>query len=257
VRPQQRWLAVLALAAVPAVVSVTAGTGAAAAESSEVEQFYSTFDQPLVGPIVAQVTTPSGGGYYLLGADGGVFTFGDAVFAGSLHDLGVETDAARAVVSAPDGRGYWIGLDDGRWFGFGTSAGHERPHRFAWPVPGPVESGFGNRRHPVYGGTRLHTGLDIDAAHGDPAAAAAAGTVSHAGWKTGYGKSVVIAHDQHTATLYAHLSAIGVGVGDAVAAGQQIGQVGETGVATGPHLHFEVRIDDEPVDPRDHLASRS
>jgi murein DD-endopeptidase MepM/ murein hydrolase activator NlpD len=234
-----------------------AGASAAAAESPEIQQFYSTLDQPLVGPIVAQASTPSSGGYYLLGADGGVFTFGDALFAGSLHDLGVGTDAARAIVPNADGRGYWIGLEDGRWFGFGSSAGRERPHRFEWPIPGPVESGFGSRRHPVYGGTRPHTGLDVDAERGDPVAAAAAGTVSYAGWKSGYGQTVVITHDEHTTTLYAHLSAIGVAIGAQVALGQQIGQVGETGVATGPHLHFEVRIDDQPVDPRDHLASRA
>jgi len=240
-----------------AVVSLVVDPGIAAAESPEVEQFYRTFDQALAAPIVAQASTPSGHGYYLLGADGGVFTFGDAAFAGSLYDLGVVTDAARAITPAADGRGYWVGLDDGRWLGLGSSTGSERPHRFEWPIPGPVESGFGNRRHPVYGGTRLHTGLDLDAGHGDPVVAAAAGTVSYAGWKSGYGKSVVITHDEHTTTLYAHLSTIGVAVGDPVTVGQQVGQVGRTGVATGPHLHFEVRIDDQPVDPRDQLASRS
>jgi murein DD-endopeptidase MepM/ murein hydrolase activator NlpD len=169
--------------------------------------------------------------------------------------MGVTTVAARAIRPAADGHGYWIGLEDGRWLGFGSGAGRDRDHRFAWPVPGPVASGYGNRTHPVYGGTRLHTGLDLDAAHGDPVAAAAAGTVTYAGWKSGYGQTVVVTHDEYTATLYGHLSAIGVAVGTPVAAGQQVGQVGQTGVATGPHLHFEVRIDDQPVDPRDQLAS--
>jgi murein DD-endopeptidase MepM/ murein hydrolase activator NlpD len=99
----------------------------------------------------------------------------------------------------------------------------------------------------------MHTGIDIGAAMGAPIVAAAAGTVIVAGWVEGYGNTTVIDHGGGMSTLYGHQSSIGVTVGETVAAGQQIGVVGSTGHSTGPHLHFEVRIDGNPVDPLGYL----
>jgi murein DD-endopeptidase MepM/ murein hydrolase activator NlpD len=114
-----------------------------------------------------------------------------------------------------------------------------------WPVSGVVTSGFGYR----WG--RLHAGIDISAPAGTPVRAAASGTVIYAGWMGGYGNLVVIAHGGSLATAYAHLSAIwGAG---SVSQGQGIGAVGCTGSCTGNHLHFEVRVNGQPVDPFGYL----
>jgi murein DD-endopeptidase MepM/ murein hydrolase activator NlpD len=116
-----------------------------------------------------------------------------------------------------------------------------------WPVSGPVTSGFGMR----WG--RMHEGIDIAAASGTPIHAAAGGTVIWAGWLGGYGNLVVIDHHNSLATAYGHQSAIATAVGASVSQGQVIGYVGTTGHSTGPHLHFEVRVNGEPVDPLGYL----
>lgn len=122
-----------------------------------------------------------------------------------------------------------------------------------WPAPGPITSPFGGRRH--------HPGLDIDGVTGDPVIAAGTGTVILAGMApagySGYGNVVVIGHAGGVATLYAHLSRVDVAIGQAVQQGQQLGAIGATGEATGDHLHFEVRIDDKPVDPMPWLPART
>jgi murein DD-endopeptidase MepM/ murein hydrolase activator NlpD len=119
-----------------------------------------------------------------------------------------------------------------------------------WPLPGAtVTSGYGYRIHPIYGTRRLHTGLDMGGAMGAEILAAADGAVVLAGVNGGYGNCVVIYHGGGMSTLYGHQSRVGVSVGDRVTQGQVIGYVGSTGVSTGPHLHFEVRIDGTPVDP--------
>jgi murein DD-endopeptidase MepM/ murein hydrolase activator NlpD len=123
----------------------------------------------------------------------------------------------------------------------------------SWPVAGPVTSGFGYRVHPIFHVRRLHTGVDLDGNTGDPVKAAALGTVVSAGWRGGYGKCVVIDHGGGLATLYAHQSSILVSVGQTVKRGEAIGQVGSTGYSTGPHLHFEVRVNGSPVDPVGYL----
>lgn len=115
--------------------------------------------------------------------------------------------------------------------------------RFFWPLRGRITSGFG----PRWG--RPHEGLDIAAATGTPIRAAAPGVVAFAGWRTGYGRVVVVAHSFGLTTVYAHASAILVRVGEVVGAGQPMARVGATGDATGPHLHFEVRVRGVPVDP--------
>lgn len=117
------------------------------------------------------------------------------------------------------------------------------------PVPGPIVSGFGTRNDPLGGGTGFHAGLDIAASSGTPIRACRAGTVVIASWQGGYGNAVVIDHGGGMATLYGHQSSMAVSVGTRVLAGEVIGYVGSTGNSTGPHLHFEVRIAGNPVNP--------
>ncbi len=124
---------------------------------------------------------------------------------------------------------------------------------WAWPTSGGVASGFGPRLHPILGYYRMHSGMDIGGAQGQAIWAAHDGVVSLAGWNGGYGNTVIVGHGDATTTLYAHMSAFAVGPGDYVVAGQVIGYVGSTGLSTGPHLHFEVRINGAPVDPAPYL----
>lgn len=125
-----------------------------------------------------------------------------------------------------------------------------------WPVEGSLESGFGGRRNP-FGGTgyEFHSGQDIEAPWGAPVVAGASGTVSFVGWQNGYGQLVVIDHGGGLTTRYGHLSHIEAEWGQPVARGQIIGKVGSTGRSTGPHLHYEVRINDEPVNPLQYLLA--
>lgn len=124
---------------------------------------------------------------------------------------------------------------------------------FVRPVPGAISSGFGVRIHPITGTKRMHNGVDMNASQGDPIRAAKAGTVILASVKGGYGNTVMIDHGGGMVTLYAHQSKIGVSVGQKVAAGTVIGYIGSTGDSTGPHLHFEVRINGNPVNPSKYL----
>lgn len=123
----------------------------------------------------------------------------------------------------------------------------------ARPVPGEIGSGFGPRFHPVLHYTRMHTGADMRAGSGTPILACRGGTVVIAGGQGGYGNTVVIDHGGGMATLYAHQSQIATSVGATVGAGDVIGYVGSTGMSTGPHLHFEVRLSGNPVDPAPYL----
>jgi murein DD-endopeptidase MepM/ murein hydrolase activator NlpD len=125
------------------------------------------------------------------------------------------------------------------------------------PVIGEVEftSGFGVRSDPFLGRPAMHTGLDFRAQAGDPVRATANGKVSSAGWAGGYGRMVEIDHGNGLASRYGHLSEIGVKVGDVIKIGQVIGAVGSTGRSTGPHLHYETRIDGEAVDPQKFLRA--
>ena len=120
---------------------------------------------------------------------------------------------------------------------------------FLWPTRGLFTSGFGMRRHPLFGIWHLHTGVDIATAWGAPVLAAAEGRVIYAGWFGGYGKIVVIDHGEGMSTLYGHLSSLLVVAGDEVRRGQPVGRVGSTGFSTGPHLHFEVRVNGRPINP--------
>jgi murein DD-endopeptidase MepM/ murein hydrolase activator NlpD len=118
---------------------------------------------------------------------------------------------------------------------------------FIWPVNAPMTSPFGWR----WG--RMHEGVDLGAAYGTAIAAAAAGVVIYAGWEGGYGNLTVIDHGGGLATAYGHQSRIAVSVGQSVSQGETIGFVGSTGHSTGPHLHFEVRVNGEAVDPLGYL----
>ena len=125
------------------------------------------------------------------------------------------------------------------------------------PVIGEVEftSGFGVRSDPFLGRPAMHTGLDFRAASGDPVRATANGKVVSSGWMGGYGRMVEIDHGNGLSTRYGHLSEIGVKVGDQIKIGQVIGAVGSTGRSTGPHLHYETRIDGDAVDPQKFLRA--
>ena len=122
------------------------------------------------------------------------------------------------------------------------------------PIPGaPITSSYGYRVHPIYGDGRMHTGVDFGADTGDPIYAAGDGVVASAGSLGGYGNATVIEHGGGLATLYGHQSSFLVSEGDTVTAGEVIGRVGCTGSCTGPHLHFEVRLNGDPVDPMGYL----
>ena len=125
------------------------------------------------------------------------------------------------------------------------------------PVIGNVEfsSGFGVRSDPFLGRPAMHTGLDFRASTGDPVRVTANGKVVNAGWSGGYGRMVEVDHGNGLSTRYGHLSQINVRVGEYVKIGQVVGEVGSTGRSTGPHLHYETRIDGEAVDPQKFLRA--
>jgi len=126
---------------------------------------------------------------------------------------------------------------------------------FAWPSASStrVTSEFGNRIHPILKVKKLHTGIDIGAAAGTKVLAANSGTVIKAGWNNSYGNVVMIDHGGGIVTLYAHNSKLLVSTGDPVSKGQNIALVGSTGQSTGPHIHFEVRVDGQYQNPRNWL----
>lgn len=125
--------------------------------------------------------------------------------------------------------------------------------QFLWPAAGPVTSGYGYRTHPIFGDTRFHSGVDIGAPYGAPVISSDDGSVIFAGVTSGYGNSIVVDHGGGLSTTYNHLASFLVSSGQTVARGVQIGTVGCTGYCTGPHLHFEVRVNGSPVDPMPYL----
>ncbi len=126
---------------------------------------------------------------------------------------------------------------------------------FAWPSASSrrVTSEFGYRMHPILKVNKLHTGMDIGAAAGTKVLAANSGNVIKAGWNNSYGNVVMVDHGGGIVTLYAHNSKLLVSTGDVVAKGQEIALVGSTGASTGPHIHFEVRVNGEYKNPRNWL----
>ena len=122
-----------------------------------------------------------------------------------------------------------------------------------WPISGPITSEFGWRTHPIFGSARFHSGLDIGGDYGMPIHAAASGVVIESGWIGGYGNTIMIEHGSGIVTLYGHNESLAVGVGQQVNQGDVIAYCGSTGNSTGPHCHFEVRVNGEPVSPWDYL----
>ncbi len=135
-------------------------------------------------------------------------------------------------------------------------AGSSQPT--GWPVPGHtrISSPYGNRTHPVLGGTRFHSGIDIPAPTGTPIVAAASGTVIMSQYSGSYGNMIIVDHGGGLSTLYAHNSRNQVRVGQQVQAGETIALIGSTGMSTGPHLHFEVRRNGNTTNPMDWLRNR-
>ncbi|WP_370245698.1 murein hydrolase activator EnvC [Mitsuokella sp. AF33-22] len=122
-----------------------------------------------------------------------------------------------------------------------------------WPISGPVTSEFGWRVHPITGSQRFHSGVDIGGDYGQSVHAAQSGTVEYAGWISGYGNAVIINHGGGITTLYGHNQSLAVSEGQSVSQGQTIAYCGSTGNSTGPHCHFEVRRNGEPVSPYSYL----
>jgi murein DD-endopeptidase MepM/ murein hydrolase activator NlpD len=125
--------------------------------------------------------------------------------------------------------------------------------RFVFPANANISSGFGNRVHPILGYSRFHAGVDFSASHGAAIMAADSGRVIFSGWYGGYGQAVIIDHGDGITTLYGHASRLFVKEGQNVQQGQTIAAVGSTGLSTGPHLHFEVRQNGNPVNPMAYL----
>ncbi len=122
-----------------------------------------------------------------------------------------------------------------------------------WPVEGRVTSSFGEREDPFNGEGAFHSGIDIATSYGSAVHAPAEGVVVSAGFGSGYGREVVIDHGHGVTTIYGHLSGFSVVAGEHVTRGQVIAYVGDSGRSTGPHLHYEVRIHDQPVNPHKYL----
>lgn len=133
------------------------------------------------------------------------------------------------------------------------SAGSSAPTNMASyqsPLAGaPLSSGFGMRRHPLLGSRRFHAGVDLAAPAGSPIRAASDGVVTSAGWNGGYGLLVSLGHANNRETRYGHLSRLAVRIGQSVKRGDLIGYVGSTGRSTGPHLHYELRVNGHAVAP--------
>lgn len=137
----------------------------------------------------------------------------------------------------------------GRTEWFDADAGNRRQDGLMAPVDGRLTSGFGMRRHPILRFARMHSGIDFGARYGTPVVAAADGEVAGAGWAGGYGRQVQVRHEGGVVTTYSHMSGIAAAPGQQVRQGEVIGYVGSTGISTGPHLHFEVRMGGRAVNP--------
>ena len=125
----------------------------------------------------------------------------------------------------------------------------------AAPVMAPVSSGFGLREHPIEGGEKFHNGLDLAANYGSAIGAFAAGTVDYIGESPAYGQYLQLAHANGVTSFYAHCSRLCVQPGQKVAAGEKVAEVGDTGEVTGAHLHFEIKVNGERVDPADYIET--
>ena len=137
--------------------------------------------------------------------------------------------------------------------GSNVDSGASSGEVFLWPASGPISSPYGKRVHPISGANGFHTGIDIAAGKGAPIVASKSGTVAFSGVQSGYGNVVIVDHGGGVQTLYAHADTLLVSKGQKVSRGQKIATVGSTGNSTGPHLHFEVRINGKHTDPMGYL----
>ncbi|MDR3166084.1 MAG: peptidoglycan DD-metalloendopeptidase family protein [Synergistaceae bacterium] len=137
--------------------------------------------------------------------------------------------------------------------GKGAATLYFKGGKFAWPLRGKITSPYGSRTHPVFKTKATHSGIDIDGEKGDTVRTAADGEVLYTGWLRGYGQVVIIDHGGDLTSVYAHLSGIDTVENSKVKMGDRVGRVGSTGVATGPHLHFEVRVNGNTKDPMKYL----
>ena len=184
-----------------------------------------------------------------VGADVAPFDRFDLVFARDAADAGgkllyaalhrAQGDDVQLLQWAAAGKPGW----------FDAQADARQPDQMMAPVPGRVTSGFGSRVHPIFRFRRFHGGIDFGSPSGTPIIASADGQVVGAGWSGGYGRQVRIAHGGGIVTTYSHMSSIAAVPGAEVRQGEVIGYVGSSGVSTGPHLHFEVRVGGRAVDP--------
>ena len=126
--------------------------------------------------------------------------------------------------------------------------------QLSWPTSGPITSPYGMRVHPIFGDARMHNGIDIGAPYGAGVYAAGDGRVTFAGAMSGYGNVVIVDHGGGLSTTYNHMATIAASTGQTVSRGDQVGAVGCSGYCTGPHLHFEVRLNGSPVDPMPYLS---
>lgn len=193
---------------------------------------------------------------------------GNAAADGAIAAVSIEQGGATASVAIDEGSTSASVTIDVAADAQGRSVGIVRPVQarssarpaFAYQAAGGrvrlgrtwMTSGFGMRYHPVYGGERFHQGIDLAAPFGAPIFSAGEGVVSAAGWHGGYGLLVALNHARGMQTRYGHMSRLSVGQGQYVHKGQLLGYVGATGVATGPHLHYEVRVNGAAVNPVPH-----
>lgn len=178
----------------------------------------------------------------------------------ALQELDREAEARRVALDDAEGAAREL---EATLEAFRGAAAVEAPAPFAaarglmpWPVPGEVVGGFGRQRHPIYDTFTISRGIEIAGSVGDPVGAVFGGRVAFADWYSGYGLLVILDHGSDWFTLYGHLSAIEVRVGDRVEPGALVGRVGETASLTGPNLYFEIREGTDALNPLQWLAPR-
>lgn len=161
----------------------------------------------------------------------------------------------------PSNAVFSVALRAPRLFSRFSAPGYSGPYSAAMPSLMPVSaramtSGFGMRQHPILGTLRAHSGVDLAASYGSPIVATSDGVVNTANWAGGYGLLVALDHGGGLQTRYGHMSQLAVAPGQLVRKGEVIGYVGSTGRSTGPHLHYEIRVNGQAVNPAGHLHGR-
>jgi hypothetical protein len=233
-------------------------------------------DKKLSNPVVGMAATTTGAGYWLVQQDGQVWAFGDATASGLAAGARCLGQPVVGVAARPQGDGLWLATAPRA--AVVTAGLHpldqlEREHAdlvlrirlaqgcqtartpggFSAPLAGArLTSPYGPRIHPVHQRPQFHRGIDL-AGVNTTIRAAAAGTVLEVSTRVGYGRTVVLDHGGRLSTVYSHLASVAVREGQTVRSGDVLGVVGATGFATGPHLHVEVRVSGEVVDPTDLL----